>query len=165
MPFTISNRPWPANRPRTQADNIRRAVFTPKTFGKAAHAATNQIHSAGGYDVIISTACPLDLGLNEYDFTPYMDDQGVVVHASFDGGVRVFTCDRWVHLTQNLWAIAQHIKAVRDQANWGVATVAEALAAFRMLPEHTEARRGSNNAAMAELTNARGQALAQLRDQ
>lgn len=47
---------------------------------------------------------------------------------------RVLACDRWDRPEHNLWAIAQHIAAIRAQERWGVGSLEQAFRGYAALP-------------------------------
>jgi hypothetical protein len=42
----------------------------------------------------------------------------------------VLACDKWSYPAHNVWALVQHVKALRGQERWGVGTTAQAFAGY-----------------------------------
>lgn len=122
-------------------------------------------------------------------------DPGVAVYFTLDGKPKVFCCDRWSRVADNLAAIANTIEALRGIERWGVAEDERVFAGFAALPDSGDVQAqtcwkilgipptsteasinaawkekaktahpdvGGSQEAMAELNNARDQAVASL---
>lgn len=61
-------------------------------------------------------------------------DPGAALYFTMGGEPFVLACDTFTAVAQNVAALAAHIEATRAITRYGVATAAEALEAFRMLP-------------------------------
>lgn len=120
------------------------------------------------------------------------DDPGVAFYFTLDGRPHVLACDRWDDVPGNIAAIAAHIDALRGQERWGVADLRQAFAghvalppprtcwqilgvpagadqtlvnqAFRKLAELAHPDKGGSHAVMAEINQARTEALAAARN-
>lgn len=60
------------------------------------------------------------------------EDQGCAVYFTLKKQERCLSCDAWDRLSDNAWAIAKHIDALRGQERWGVLTAAESIPVFRL---------------------------------
>lgn len=66
-------------------------------------------------------------------------DSGVAVYFKLRGAARVLACDRYRSLSDNVYAIALHIKALRAIDRYGVGSLDQAFAGYFALPANTAA--------------------------
>jgi len=52
----------------------------------------------------------------------------------------VLTCDKWIKVEWNLWAIGLDIEAQRGRARWGCGTIQQAFRGYLAIPERCGAR-------------------------
>lgn len=85
------------------------------------------------------TACSVDLELRR-DGLPYANqreptDKGVAVYFEWKGQPRVFACDRWDRIKDNIRAQEKTIEAIRGIERWGASDMLErAFTGFTALP-------------------------------
>ena len=107
---------WPTGWPRTSS---RRSAAFDTRFIDARDGLLNEIRLMGGRQPIISSNVPLRLdGLPRANFTRH-PDPGVAVYFALKGEPRVFACDRWTHVEDNLQAVRKTIEALRGIERWG----------------------------------------------
>lgn len=61
-------------------------------------------------------------------------DPGVAVYFTWRKQRRVFACDKWNCVADNIAAIALHIEAMRGQERWGVGSLERAFTGYTALP-------------------------------
>ncbi len=123
---------WPANRQRT-ADPKEANFSDERTLTQSVRALLNELEMVKppARDVVVTCAEDgsdrrgQDCAAAVY-FT-HVDDAG-------QPKAVVLACDRWDRPAHNVWAIAQHVNALRGQARWGVGTAAQSFAGFGVLP-------------------------------
>lgn len=181
---------WPQGWPRTRKPSRSRFDVS---FTSARDGLMEQIRLLGGSLPILSS----DLELRR-DGLPYANqrepaDKGVAVYFEWKGQQRVFACDRWDRIKDNIRALEKTIEAIRGIERWGASDMLErAFTGFTALPSpnvkktwreilgfpatsapdregvelqfrlkakaaHPDA--GGSNEAMAELNEARSEAL------
>jgi hypothetical protein len=128
---------WPVGRPRKPAKDRARGDFTASnrriTFEAAVARLEDEITRLGGAYPILSSNLELRLdGRPRVDSKP--PDPGVCLYFRIKDEPYAMACDTYTEVAQNVAAIAEHVKATRLIARYGVATAAEALQAFRALP-------------------------------
>jgi hypothetical protein len=177
---------WPAGWPRAPIGGRRSAAFK-VDFDKAVRELGYEIERMGGRYPVLSTNLELTI-----DGRPRRDrgeprDRGVAVYFELKGKQKVFACDTFFSVKDNLRAIGLTIAALRAIERFGASDMLErALSAFEALPapkcwdilgvpagapaeavnaayrrlaatHHPD--RGGSNDRMAELNVARDQAL------
>lgn len=88
----------------------------------------------GDWQIVIST----NIGLRR-DGLPFSnqknpDDPGAAVFFKLDDKPVSMACDKWRRVEDNVYAIAQHIEAMRGQLRWGVGSVEQAFRGYTALP-------------------------------
>jgi hypothetical protein len=185
---------WPAGWPRkhTSGWSARRATFK-VTFEKALSELDDEIERLGGRYPILSTNLEvrLDGTLKRSGGEP--GDRGVAVYFDLKKKQKVFACDTYDAVKDNIRAIGLTIAALRTIDRYGASQMMErALEAFEALPapldpyeilmiprdarrediegafkrlafKHHPDREGGSTAKMAELNRARDLALEALR--
>jgi hypothetical protein len=100
---------WPEGWPRTK---VRRAASFDTRFIDARDGLLNEVRLMGGRQPVISSNVPLRMdGLPRANFTRD-PDPGVAVYFALQSEPRVFACDRWTHVEDNLQAIRKTIEAL-----------------------------------------------------
>jgi hypothetical protein len=126
---------WPAGTPRTAFRSSSK--FKPNGFGRARDEVIRQVRLLGGTEMIFSTnvrlrgdGVPL---ANQADVLP---DPGVAIYFRHPTrGQLCFACDRYPKVSENAYAIAKTLDAIRGIARWGTAEfVDRAFTGFRALP-------------------------------
>lgn len=192
--MTVSRYPlaWPAGWPRkyTSGWSARTASFK-VTFDKAIHDLDAEIERLGGRYPILSTNLEVRLDGTLKRGEPI--DRGVACYFDLKGKQKVFACDAFSTVKDNVRAIGLTIAAVRSIERYGASDMLErALSAFEALPapldpyqilmlprdarrediegafkrlalKHHPDKEGGSNAKMAELNRARDLALEALR--
>lgn len=136
---------WPPGQKRTPSTGRRHSRFgdrrvvaggspgTPSPY-EAAKELLAELKLLGAAHVTITSQLP-----TRHDGLPYADgrsdDPGVAVWFVHRGHERVFACDLWFTVGDNLRAIALSVGAMRGLARWGMADVEERVfAGFAALP-------------------------------
>lgn len=71
-----------------------------------------------------------------YANRPEPDDPGVAVYFMYDGEPRVFCCDKWDRVQDNMHAIGNTIGAIRGMDRWGVSDMLPRIfRGFQALPD------------------------------
>jgi hypothetical protein len=173
---------WPVGWPR--AVKRQAAAFTrQRTMVQAREHALNELRRLGARAVVISSNVQVRAdGLPRSGQTE-PSDRGVAVYFTLFDKPQVLACDKWLRTVDNLYAIGQHVYAVRAQARYGVGTLEQAFQgylaltppptdwqilgvppgssvqvinrAFRERAEHVHPDRGGDHDEMARLTAAR----------
>ena len=146
---------WPSERPRTARP--RAANFSgDRTLTEAARALLGQLTTRDfARDVVITvadgTATPrrdADPGAAVYFVrlldAPYFTPGHHAVSVDATGRPRVrqtycLPCDRWDYAAHNVWALAQHVSALRAMERWGVGTTDDAFSPYVALPPSPDA--------------------------
>lgn len=115
---------WPPGRPRAKERFVNRAFK--QSFASARDACAREVKLLGGTGLVVSTNVPLK--------RDGLSDPGVAVYFVRGGRELCFACDRWVHVQDNMHAIALTIEALRGIARWGTGDMMEA--AFRGYRAH-----------------------------
>ncbi|TCL70595.1 J domain-containing protein [Rhizobium sp. BK251] len=125
---------WPAGWPRTTHPKSSRFDVS---FAAARDGLIEQIRLLGGRYAVLST----DIELRR-DGLPYASqkepaDKGVAVYFEWKGKQRVFACDRWDKIKDNIRALEKTIEAMRGIERWGASDMLErAFSAFTALPSY-----------------------------
>lgn len=79
----------------------------------------------GGTNIVVSTNLPLFR--DGYPMTSAMEprDTGVAVYFKLNGKPKAFACDRFIHVSENIQAIAKTIEALRGIERWGASDMME----------------------------------------
>lgn len=123
---------WPKGWPRTKTP-ARSRFDVP--FTAARDGLMEQIRLLGGTLPVLSS----DLELRR-DGLPYAGqrepaDKGVAVYFMWKGQQRVFACDRWDRIKDNIRALEKTIEAVRGIERWGASEMLDrAFSGFTALP-------------------------------
>jgi hypothetical protein len=144
----VSRRPyplqWPPGQKRTPPQNRMQSRFGDRRWShadrggvspyEAAKELLSELRLLGASHVTITSQLP-----TRNDGLPYADgrcqDPGAAVWFVHRGHERVFACDRWFTVGENLRAIALSVGAMRGLSRWGMADVEErAFAGFAALP-------------------------------
>ena len=139
---------WPISWPRRAASARKRASFSTRqratgeawssakalTVYAAIRRLTDELDRLGARNVIISSNLP-----TRADGLPRSDarepgDPGVACYFKHRGADRVFACDRWDRVADNVAAIAAHIAALRGMERWGVGSIDQAFRGYEALP-------------------------------
>lgn len=130
---------WPPTKQRAARRTTNRNFKT--SFAKARDYCLSEIRRLGGTETIISTNIPLKKGTDvpySMEWGKTIPDPGVAVYFKRKGKEMCFACDCWVHVQDNMHAIAMTINALRGVARWGTGDMMEAaFRGFMALPEKT----------------------------
>lgn len=126
---------WPEGWPRTKPAGGRRGGNFKVTFDKALRELENEIRAMGGRYPLLSTNIELRLdGQMRRDRTEPAD-RGVAVYFDLKGKQKVFACDVFMTVKDNIRSIGLTIAALRAIERYGASDMMErALAAFEALP-------------------------------
>lgn len=91
------------------------------------------------YNVILSSNIPLRKDGIPYAGQANPQDPGFAVYFSLNNKPMVFACDQYKTATDNLWAIAKSIEALRGIKRWGASDMMErSFTGFAALPPSTD---------------------------
>lgn len=122
---------WPKGRERTKSRTQSR--FGDKTIASALRPLKEELERLRAQYVVISTNVPVKANGDPYSDPGRMPDPGVAVYIRLKDKPYVLSCDRWVSVEENLYAIAKHIEALRGMERWGVASLEQTFAGFKEL--------------------------------
>lgn len=130
---------WPAGWPRTEKPKASRFDTS---LADARDGLLEEIRLLGGRDVIISTNQETYMrGGREIPYAKQLrmgEDCGAAVYFTLNGESRVFACDRWDRLQDNIQAIRLTIAALRGIERWGSSEMLNRIfTGFAALPETT----------------------------
>lgn len=125
---------WPAGWPRTKSPQPSRFDVR---FAVARDGLFNQIRLLGGRYPLLSTNIALRRDGLPYANQSEPDDRGVAVYFEWKGSQRVFACDQWNSVRDNIRALEKTIEAMRGIERWGASDMLErAFSAFTALPSY-----------------------------
>lgn len=125
---------WPNGKPRTERQKREHSRFK-TTVDRARRELIDEIQRLGGKRPIISTNQKLRLDGYPYAGMREPDDNGVAVYFMLDDKSRVFACDRYRSMADNLRAITLTIEALRGISRWGTGDMMnQAFSGFVALP-------------------------------
>lgn len=129
---------WPPGRPRT--NHSQKSNFGERSIERATSELRRQLRLLGVVRFVLSTNVELRQdGFPRSDRrTP--DDPGVAVYFRLKERPIVFSCDKWTKVQDNLWAIVNHIDALRGTARWGCGELTQAFAGYAALPAPADLR-------------------------
>ena len=122
---------WPKGRERTKARTQSR--FGDKTIASALRPLKDELDRLRAQYQVISTNVPLKANGDPYSDPGRMPDPGVAVYFRLKDKPYVLSCDRWLTVEENLYAVAKHIEALRGVDRWGVASLEQNFAGFKEL--------------------------------
>ncbi len=145
---------WPANFPRTKPEDRKEARFKnggkPLTIAAGRDRILSEISAFTRYghpyridsdQVVISSDVPLRRDGLPASGHRMPDDPGVAVYFELDGKPKVFPCDQWDRVADNMAAIAAHLGAMRGIERWGVGDGKAHYTGFAAI-EHQPAEKG-----------------------
>lgn len=91
-------------------------------------------------NVVISCNIEYNQNGSPYSRQRPSTNPGVSIFFHFRKRQYVLACDKWNVLSDNIYALAKHIEAMRAQERWGVGTVEQSFAGYKALPQ-TASRR------------------------
>ena len=151
--ITKSPLSWPTNIARTPPHQRQNARFGDWSITQASvfvlqeinrlNLRTNPDYEDGS--VIISSNLRYKLDGMPYGSQPQPADPGVAVYFNlrFERGMKyherpiVLSCDKWVRVEWNLYAISRDIEAQRGRHRWGCTNVEQAFRGYLAIPERT----------------------------
>jgi hypothetical protein len=135
---------WPRARHRANAQfketvndgGVQRTKWI--SMDKAVRRLEAEIDRLGGSNAVLSTNVRLNMRGIPYG-TDNPTDPGAAVYFTFKGRARVFACDKWTRVADNVAAIAAHIDALRRVDRYGVGSIEQALEGYKALPADSAA--------------------------
>jgi hypothetical protein len=173
---------WPSGRPRTRSPSASK--FGARSIDAAIQILLRQIKLLGARQPVISSNTKLRLDGLPYSLQAQPADRGVAVYFTHKKRPMCFACDRWDKVQDNIYAVAMTIEALRGIERWGTGDMVEQAftgfvaltapkspfetlgirpgasqeeidGAFRARAKQLHSDKGGNDAAMAELLDAR----------
>lgn len=130
---------WPMQWKRTPVHQRQSAIFR-TGFGKARDMLVNEVRKLGGRNLVISSNNNLRKDGLPYANQREPEDVGVAVYFDLFGKQQCVPCDKWTKVTDNLYAIALCIEALRGLERWGAKDMVQAsFTGFAALPDYTSA--------------------------
>jgi hypothetical protein len=109
------------------------------TLNAAIRFVQDEIARLGGKDIVISSNRRVNLDGSMSKRATGWDDTAVAIYFTESKQQRVFACDRWNKLEDNIYAIGKTIEALRGIERWGSKTMArQGFAGFTALPPPEE---------------------------
>ncbi|MDQ0303844.1 J domain-containing protein [Ancylobacter polymorphus] len=139
-PLQWPNRPRKATRRRATFGTVKGYGKAPLTVAEAVERLSGELARLGARYVVISSNVELRRDGLPRSGQKEPADPGVAVYFQLAGKPHCLPCDTFDRVADNMAAIAGHIKAVRAQEAYGVATIAESFAGFVALPPPGAAR-------------------------
>lgn len=126
---------WPAATPRTRSRK-RSAFARGRTVFQALEVLDGELRRLNARQITVST----NLQTRVTDGRPRSGqgeprDPGVAIYFMLKGEPRVFACDKWDRVADNLYAIAKTIESLRGIDRWGVGETQQAFRGYAALPE------------------------------
>lgn len=123
---------WPAGWPRTKSPQSSRFNVS---FVEARDGLLEEIKRLGGTLPVLSTNVEIRRDGLPYANQPKPADRGVAVYFLYKNKQRVFACDRWDDVKDNMRALQKTIEAIRGIERWGASEMMErAFSGFDALP-------------------------------
>lgn len=124
---------WPAGWPRAKSPEWSRFKVS---YTDARNGLVEEIRRMGGRQIVLSTNIPLrNDGLPRASYkTPA--DQGIAVYFTLNGQPKVFACDKWRSIGDNMQSVRKTIEAIRGIERWGSSEIMDRIyRGFQALPE------------------------------
>lgn len=129
---------WPAGWPRTKYPKSARFNTS---LADAHSGLIYEIRLLGGTNVVVSSNRETYIRGGQtipYSKQTRLSDPGVAVYFMLRGEQRVFACDRWNRLEDNVQAVRKTIEAIRGIERWGSSEMMDRMfTGFLSLPEST----------------------------
>lgn len=107
---------WPSGWPRSAS---RRAANFDTPAVTARDELLAEVRRMGGTNPVLSTNVPTRQDGVMYSRFSQPDDPGVAIYFTLKGEPRVFACDRWLRVQDNLQAVRLTVAALRGIERWG----------------------------------------------
>lgn len=130
---------WPTGYKRTSGR--KQSIFKQTMLDKIQMLLRAELDRMKAKNVIISSNIPLrrDGGLYSEYLAKKMEDPGIAVYFKYKDQDVVICCDQYEYPWENMYALANGIKAIRGMDRWGVSEFIErAFTGFKALPESIE---------------------------
>lgn len=129
---------WPDGWPRSSQPTASNFNVT---FAQARDCVLHQVRLLGGELPVLSTNIALRRDGLPYANQPEPDDNGAAIYFIWKGQQRVFACDKWNKVKDNLRALERTIEAIRGIERWGASDMLErAFTGFTALPSPAAAK-------------------------
>lgn len=129
---------WPLGFARTREQKPARFK---KSFAEARQHCEEQLVKLGASQIIFSTNLVLNHLGSVKAWSRQPQDTGVAVYFEMDGADKVFCCDAWDCVEDNLRALGLTFEAMRGIDRWGASDImARSFQGFAALPESTQQR-------------------------
>lgn len=129
---------WPEGWPRTSPDKRRSGLFDTDAT-TARDGLLNEVKLLGGTEPVLSTNVPTRQDNVMYARFSQPSDPGVAVYFTLKKQPRVFACDRWSKVQDNLQAVRKTIEALRGIERWGSSEMLNRIfQGFAALPEASD---------------------------
>lgn len=126
---------WPPTRKRTPAHKRQRSQFK-TTLARAVGNLMEEIRRLGGRSVVLSTNIELRLDGLPYAGRRQPEDPGVALYFMYKGKQKVFPCDKYDRVMDNVQGIYKTIDALRGIKRWGTGDMMDsAISGFNALPD------------------------------
>lgn len=131
---------WPDRWPKPQyryRSRFGRSSFRggPHTIEKAREFLFAELSRLGASSVILSSNLRLRNDGLPISGQSQPADPSIGVYFNLKGRPHVLACGSWDRASDNIWAIAKHVEALRGQERWGVGSIEQAFRGYTALPE------------------------------
>lgn len=127
---------WPDNMPRTDVHKKKRAQFKDRSVSTGRRYLEKEVLHFGGTDLVLSSN--LELKLDGYPRSDQRQpsDVGVSVFFNRNKEPMALTCDTYLTVEDNLWALVRTLEALRQiERDGSPALVNRAFKGFNALPD------------------------------
>jgi hypothetical protein len=126
---------WPLGWKRSQWRTWSK--FGDRSIDKAVTILLAELRRLGAVNPVISANLALRRDGYPSSSQPRPADPGIAVYFTLGKRRVVLACDKWERPQENIYAIAKHVEALRDQDRWGVGSIEQAFAGYMALEERT----------------------------
>lgn len=128
---------WPLGYKQTKDWQRKESRFS-QTPDKVQNYLRGELNRLGTTNTVVSTNIPLRRDGYFYSDMAMakIKEPGAAVYFRYQGKDIVMCCDQYLTVTENVYAIAKSINAIRDMERWGVSDFLErTFAGFKAIPE------------------------------
>lgn len=131
---------WPIGWPRTKSP-LPSKFKDDLTTAAARAQLVAEIERMGGRQIVITTDIPIKKSGAPMPNRKAPTDKGVAVYFTLNGQPKVFACDKWTRIMDNMRAIQKTIEAIRGIERWGSSEIMDRIyQGFQALPERSTYR-------------------------